>query len=479
MIRQRHRVTAGIFLVADLAATAASFLAAWVVRFRLDLIPGTKSHIPDFARYLHLLPFVLVLWAVVFYFHGLYQSRRGRSRIDESVTILVAIFLAAVLLSVGLAWFRSPEPTGPRGVIEYFTYSRAFLALFAIFDLAAVIMGRAVVRSALRLVRLSGYNLQRILVVGAGVLGQEVVDKLQAHQELGIEVLGYLDDDPGKQGSTLRGAPVLGSLRDIDSLLAARSIDQVFIALPPDAHRKTLRILQAVGRECVEVKLVPDILQYATLQASLEDLDGTPVINLSQVPLQGWNSLVKRLMDLAIASLALFCLVPFLPFVALAIWIEDRGPIFYRQERMGLDGKSFMILKFRSMQVNAEASSGPVWAVRNDPRRTRVGTFLRRWSIDELPQLWNVLTGEMSIIGPRPERPAFVNEFKHKVPQYMLRHRVRAGITGWAQVHGWRGNTSIKKRIQYDLYYIENWSLKLDLKILWMTVRSGLRHNAY
>jgi exopolysaccharide biosynthesis polyprenyl glycosylphosphotransferase len=224
---------------------------------------------------------------------------------------------------------------------------------------------------------------------------------------------------------------------------------------------------------------VPDILQYATIKAALEDVDGTPVINLSQMPLQGWNSMMKRGMDLAIALASLIVLLPILPLIALAIWVEDHGPIFYRQERMGLDGRSFMILKFRSMRVNAEATSGPVWAIKDDPRRTRVGQLLRAWSLDELPQIWNVLTGDMSIIGPRPERPTFVREFKHKIPRYMLRHRVKSGITGWAQVHGWRGNTSIKKRIQYDLYYIQNWSLSLDFKILWMTLRYALRLNAY
>jgi exopolysaccharide biosynthesis polyprenyl glycosylphosphotransferase len=234
-----------------------------------------------------------------------------------------------------------------------------------------------------------------------------------------------------------------------------------------------------MARECVEIKLVPDILQYATLKAALEDVDGTPVINLSQMPLQGWNSMVKRAMDLAVAVAAMIVLLPLFPLIAFAIWIEDRGPVFYRQERMGLDGRSFMILKFRSMRVNAEATSGPVWAIKDDPRRTRVGTVLRHWSLDELPQIWNVVTGDMSIIGPRPERPTFVREFKHKIPRYMLRHRVKSGITGWAQVHGWRGNTSIKKRIQYDLYYIQNWSLSLDFKILWMTIRYALRLNAY
>ncbi len=335
-------------------------------------------------------------------------------------------------------------------------------------------------RVLLRRVRLAGHNLQRILVIGAGVLGREITQKLSAHGDLGLSVVGFLDDDPGKAGTMIDGVPVLGTLRQAEEIIAQSSIDHVYVALPIEAYRKTLQILQRMGNEIVDIKLVPDILQYATLNASLEDVDGTPVINLSQVPLQGWNSLVKRAMDIAIACVVLAVLLPFLPLVALAIWLEDRGPIFYRQERMGLDGKSFMILKFRSMRADAEASTGPVWAIKDDPRRTRVGSFIRRSSIDELPQIWNVLVGDMSIIGPRPERPTFVREFKHKIPQYMLRHRVKAGITGWAQVHGWRGNTSIRKRIQYDLYYIENWSLALDFKILWMTLRHGFKHhNAY
>jgi Undecaprenyl-phosphate glucose phosphotransferase len=336
-----------------------------------------------------------------------------------------------------------------------------------------------VTRSVLRRVRSSGHNLQRILVVGAGLLGREITAKILAHREMGFEVVGFLDDDPGKTGSMICGVPVLGTTRQAEEVLAARRIDQVFITLPLEAHKKILALLDLMARECVEIKLVPDILQYATIKAALEDVDGTPVINLSQMPLQGWGTMMKRGMDLAIALAALIVLLPLFPFLALAIWIEDHGPIFYRQERMGLDGRSFMILKFRSMRVNAEATSGPVWAIKDDPRRTRVGQFLRAWSFDELPQIWNVITGDMSIIGPRPERPTFVREFKHKIPRYMLRHRVKSGITGWAQVHGWRGNTSIKKRIQYDLYYIQNWSLGLDFKILWMTLRYALRLNAY
>jgi exopolysaccharide biosynthesis polyprenyl glycosylphosphotransferase len=477
LIRQRHRITTLLYLLGDLGATLLAFAATWVLRFELDIFPVTD--VPDLERYLELVPVLLLVWPAVFYFHGLYQIRRGRSRVDEVLTIVLAVVLASLLLSGFTAWYRPPGTPRPDGTFEHFTYSRTFLALFAVLNLVFVSATRMGIRAQLRRRRLQGESLQRILVLGAGTLGRELVGKLEAHRELGFEVVGYLDDDPGKLGRRFQGAPVLGKLDQLDTVLSERAVDQVFIALPVTAHRKTLRILQEMGRECVDVKLVPDILQYATLKASLEDVDGLPVINLSQVPLQGWNSLVKRLMDIAVSASALAVLLPFLPIAALAIWLEDRGPIFYRQERMGLDGKSFMIWKFRSMRVNAEASTGPVWAVKDDPRRTRIGTFLRHWSLDEFPQLWNVLRGDMSIVGPRPERPTFVHEFKHKIPQYMLRHRVKAGITGWAQVHGWRGNTSIKKRIQYDLYYIENWSLTLDLKILWMTLRHGLRTNAY
>jgi Undecaprenyl-phosphate glucose phosphotransferase len=475
LIRQRHRTTAGIYLAGDLLATLAAFFGAWLLRFELEVIPVTKN-VPEFTPYLRLIPFVLVLWPVVFYFHGLYQSRRGRSRADEALTITMAVLAATVCLSVVLAWYRPPAWPGSTQV---FTYSRAFIGFFALADLVLVVSARMVMRFALRRIRLSGHNLQRILVIGAGALGREITTKILAHRELGFEVAGFLDDDPGKLGTVICGVPVVGTLRQAEEIVESHSIDQVYLALPLDAHKKMLQMLDLMARECVEIRLVPDILQYATLKAVMEDVDGTPVINLSQVPLQGWNSMIKRMMDVGMAILVMIGLVPVMPLIALLIWLEDRGPIFYTQERMGLDGKPFMILKFRTMRVDAEATSGPVWAIKDDPRRTRIGRFLREWSLDELPQIWNVLMGDMSIVGPRPERPTFVREFKHKIPRYMLRHRVKSGITGWAQVHGWRGNTSIKKRIQYDLYYIQNWSLALDFKILWMTIVHALRHNAY
>ena len=477
MIQQRHRATSAIYLVSDLVATVGAFFAAWWLRFGSGLF--LYDHLPEFGRYLILLPIIVLLWPLVIYFHGLYQVRRGRNRMDEALTMVVAIILATVLLASAIILVQptyiAPGDDAPR----VFSYSRGFLGLFAALDLLLVIAARATIRKRLRALRVKSHNLIRILVVGAGNLGRDVTRKLLNHHEFGFEVVGFLDDDPAKRHRSYFDIPVVGTLDDIAGALSEHRIDQVFLALPLDAHRRMLEVADVASQECVELRMVPDIFQYATLKATIEDLDGTPVINLSQVPLQGWSSLVKRTLDIAFAAGGLAVLLPFFPFVALAIWLEDHGPIFYRQERMGLDGRPFDMLKFRSMRVNAESSTGPVWAVRDDPRRTRIGSFLRRWSLDELPQLWNVLRGDMSMIGPRPERPAFVHEFKSRIPQYMLRHRVKAGITGWAQVHGWRGNTSIQKRLQYDLYYIEHWSLKLDLKILWMTLRYGLRYNAY
>lgn len=476
MIQKRLRKAAALYFAGDLLATLAAFLLAWFIRFELQ-IPALTKGVPELGHYLALLPIVLVLWPIVFYFHGLYRSRRDRSRIDDALTIMLAVVVATFVISALQAWFRPTVP-GSGGPVP-FDYSRAFMAIFVALDFVLVLASRVALRALLQRLRLKGYNLQRILVVGAGRLGTELAYKLRAHRELGLEVVGFLDDDPAKAGRRFQDVPVLGTLDDVGRAIESHGIDHVYVALPLEAHREMMRVLQTVSKACVEVKLVPDVLQYATLKSSLEDLDGMPVINLSEVPLQGWSSLLKRAMDMGLAAAALIFLLPFLPLLALRIWWEDRGPIFYRQERMGLDGKSFMIWKFRSMRVNAESDTGPVWASEGDSRRTRVGAFMRQWSIDELPQLWNVLKGDMSIVGPRPERPTFVHEFKHKIPDYMLRHRVRSGITGWAQVHGWRGNTSIRKRIQYDIYYIQNWSFMLDFKIIWMTLRGGIWHNAY
>jgi Undecaprenyl-phosphate glucose phosphotransferase len=285
-----------------------------------------------------------------------------------------------------------------------------------------------------------------------------------------------VDDRAGGDHLGYRGLPLLGTIDEAPEIAARESIDHLYVALPPEQHIQMLELIDSTSREMVDVKVVPDLLQVIALRARLEDLDGVPVINVNDVPLQGFNSVVKRLFDVAISTAALVVLAIPLAAIAALVKLTSRGPVFYRQERMGLDGHPFMIHKFRSMYEDAEAETGPVFASADDPRRTPLGRILRRSNIDELPQFWNVLKGEMSLVGPRPERPLFVAQFKHKIPQYMLRHKVKSGITGWAQVNGWRGNTSIEKRIEYDLYYIENWSVRLDLKIMWLTVLKGFFH---
>ena len=466
MIRRQTRRLQAFFLSADLFATAAALVASYLIRFE-SIWPTPKGPQP-IGDYLLLLPVVAVLWPVVFYFHRLYQLRRDRSTIDETLAIVVGVSLSTLMLIGILSFWRG------------LSFNRPLLILFLFLDILFVSICRFGIRKYLETIWAQGVGVRRALIVGAGHAGCALADKLLDHPATGVKPIGFSDDDPVKANEPYRGLPVLGRTDEVRDLLARHQIDTVFLALPVEAHKTMLRILKEVGDEMIDLRVVPDLFQYVTFKAGIEDFDGLPVINLTQVPLEGWNSMVKRTMDVVLSSAGLVALAVIYPFVALAILIEDRGPVFFTQERMGLDGRIFKILKFRSMRVDAEAETGATWAQEDDPRRTRIGAFLRRTSLDELPQLVNVFRGDMSLVGPRPERPEFVQEFKEKVPQYMLRHRVRAGITGWAQVHGWRGNTSLSKRIEYDLYYIENWSLGLDVRILWLTLRVGLLHkNAY
>jgi Undecaprenyl-phosphate glucose phosphotransferase len=467
MIRKSYRRIAALFLASDLVATLAALGAAYVLRFRAEIVPVTKG-IPGASTYFRLFPLIAVLWPIVYYFYGLYSVRRHRSRIDEGFAVLVATGLATLLL-MGLATFY-----------RSFSYSRLVLLLFFASDVLFVFAGRTAIRRYLEEAWRHGFGVRHVLVVGAGRLGCAVVDKLAEHPEAGLRAVAMLDDDTRKLNETHRGIPVVGGTSEAAAIVEELGVDTVFLALPLEDHRTMLSVLKEVGRTVADVRVVPDLLQHITFRAAVEDLDGLPVVHLTQVPLTGWMSLVKRTVDVAVSSAALVALSPAFALIALAIRREGPGPVFFRQRRMGLDGRPFEILKFRSMVSGAEDESGPTWTSPEDPRRTRVGRFLRRWSLDELPQLVNVLRGEMSLVGPRPERPEFVREFKETFPQYMLRHRVRSGMTGWAQVNGWRGNTSMTKRVEYDLYYIENWSLSLDVKILLMTLRYGFTHrNAY
>jgi len=319
----------------------------------------------------------------------------------------------------------------------------------------------------------------RGVIAGACEVGRLVADRILEHRELGFQIVGFIDDRAGGDHLGYRGLPLLGTVAEAGEITQRERVDHLYVALPLEEHGKVVQVIEAASREGVDIKVVPDLLEFIALRARLEELDGVPILNINDVPLQGFNSALKRTIDIFLSAVALVLLALPLAFIALLVRLTSPGPIFYRQERMGLDGRAFTVFKFRSMFSDAERETGPIFAEEDDPRCTPVGRLLRRLDLDELPQIWNVVKGDMSLVGPRPERPYFVQQFKQRYPQYMLRHKVRAGITGWAQVNGWRGNTSIEKRIEYDLYYIGNWSLRLDLKIMWLTVVRGLIKQAY
>ncbi len=466
MIERRRQIQVLLQLVGDILATAAAVVLAYWLRFEFQVQPVTKG-LPPFNMYLRLVPAVVLLYPLVFYFQGLYQRRRIRSRFDESMRVLVAVLLATVLLTAGLTFYRPPD----------FTYSRLFLAIFAGVDTVLVGLTRWVIGVTLARIRRSGGNLQRVLVVGAGDLGRKVVDRLQLHKEYGFLVVGFLDDDPGRQQRDIQGVPVLGTTEDLEKIITHERVDQVMIALPLEAHYRTVKLVRRAGQLLVDIKVVPDVLQYYVMRAGIEDLDGLPLINLTRIPLQGWNQIVKRAFDLFGSAMLLLVTSWLFPIIAWLIKREDGGPVFFSQVRTGLDGRSFRLFKFRSMRADAEGDGEAHWTRSRDSRVTPIGDFLRRTNLDELPQLYNVLIGDMSLVGPRPEQPKFVERFRNRYPTYNARHRVRSGLTGWAQVNGLRGDTSIRQRVAHDLYYIENWSLGLDIKILWRTFRVAL-HDA-
>ena len=474
MLSRHNRLLVTLYLASDALIAVSAFVLAYALRFHTGLIPITKG-IPPLSQYINVLPFIATVVPLGFHLQGLYRLRRGRSRVDDFFGVFVGSILAVVFGIVATLYTQTYFAGASAKDTGAFEVSQAVWAIFLVINVALTYALREVVREVLERRWRAGIGLKRILIAGSGELGRLVADKILEHRELGYQIVGFVDDRSGDHLG-YRGLPLLGTVEEAPEIAAREGIDHLYVALPPEQHVAMLQLIESTSREFVDVKVVPDLLQVIALRARLEDLDGVPVININDVPLQGFNSIVKRTIDIALSAVALLVLAIPLGLVALLVRLTSRGPVFYYQERMGLDGKSITIVKFRSMFDGAEVGTGPVWARQNDPRVTPFGRFLRRSNLDEMPQLWNVLRGDMSIVGPRPERPHFVEQFKHKIPQYMLRHKVKAGLTGWAQVHGWRGNTSIEKRIEYDLYYIENWSVSLDLKIMWLTLLRGFFH---
>lgn len=390
---------------------------------------------------------------------GLYRPQRGASLIEE-LRALASSWLALLAIGVFLIFVTK---TGD-------AYSRVWVALWFVGGFLLQAALRVALRLALRLMRRRGYNLRHICIVGAGELGREVAFRLLRTPWSGLSLRGFYDDAPELAGATVNGAPVLGTIDRLAGDLERGGLDQVWIALPLRAEERIRRLVAELRAHPVQVRYVPDIFGFELLRHSFSEVAGMPVIGLTETPMEGWQRVLKALEDYVLGGLALLLVSPLLLAVAIAIKLSSPGPVLYRQKRITWNGRAFTMLKFRSMRVGAEQASGPVWSHRGDPRTTRLGVWLRRFSLDELPQLFNVLAGEMSLVGPRPERPEFVARFRQEIPGYMQKHMVKAGITGWAQINDLRGSSDLGKRIQYDLYYIDNWSLWFDLRILALTL---------
>jgi Undecaprenyl-phosphate glucose phosphotransferase len=466
MIKRSSQVLVAWFLVADLVLTGAAWLGAYYLRFDSGWIPIPHDmQLPEFYQCWRLLPLVLLSAALAFHLTGQYAIHRLRRLREELVGIVQGTVLLSLLVMSTSFYLHDRYE------------SRGTMILFSALTAVSIVGARRLSWAMIRALRRAGYNQTSAVIVGTGRVARKTARALRHASWMGIRVIGFVEDQPTSWTGDL---DILGTTSDLPQLIRKYHIEHVFISLPMSRYHDARRVFDTLSQTLVEVRLVVDVPNLAGLSLTTGNLDGLPVIGLRESPHFGLNVVVKRSMDIVLSLLAIIALSPLMLLIAALVRLTSPGPIFYRQQRCGLNGRTFDMLKFRSMRADAEQQTGAVWTAKDDPRRTRLGTFLRKTNLDELPQLINVLLGDMSLVGPRPERPVFIQQFARTIPNYMARHCVKAGITGWAQVHGWRGNTSLRKRIQYDLYYITHWTPWLDLRILWMTLLHGPFHrNAY
>ena len=463
-MRQRAPLLFTLSLVAmDFLMAGLAFWGGYQLRLRSEY-----ENIQPFSFYWGMLLVHVIAILIVFFFYRLYHRQRSLSLIDQFYAIFAAASVGTIVAIAFISFFFKNQLDYPRLMMVYVW----------ILTILFSSLGRAIQSRIQLSLQAHGWGEQRILIVGAGEVGRMVMQKIRRSPSLGYQVIGFVDDDI--KAKAVQGVPILGRVDDIPELTETQAIAEVIVVMPEATHHEILKVVSKCDRARVAIKVFPNVFQIMATEVSIGDLGGLPLLNVRDTALQGWRLTVKRTMDIAGSAMGLILLSPLMMLLAILIKLESAGPVFYTQERMGLDGKSFMMLKFRSMRANAEAQTGPVWASPNDDRRTRLGAFIRSLSIDELPQLINVIIGDMSLVGPRPERPIFVEQFKQTIPRYTDRHREKAGITGWAQVNGLRGDTSIIERTKYDLWYIENWSLALDFRILIRTIFSIFTdRNAY
>lgn len=467
MLKKYSSTFLALLIVYDAIVVAASFVLAYHTRFYSGLF--TVKSLPPFEIYGVLLFFVVPVWLIIFAACKLYESRRTASILGDARPLLVGNILG-ILLLCSLSFFYREH-----------SYSRLTFILFGIINFHLLFLSRLAIRGTLKWFRKRGFNKRRVLIVGAGDLGLRVATRFREKASYGYEVIGFLDDLHTNGKYADYGLQILGRTTQLKQVLESNDVDRVIIALPNKAHRKIARVAYTCEQEGVATDIVPDLFRVVQPVTNVINFNGIPMVSIRKTPVDTWSyRVLKRAFDLVFSLLVLTLSFPLLLFIAVGIKLTSRGPIFFKQERIGRNRKPFVMYKFRTMRVRPKRESDTVWTQAEDSRCTKFGTFLRQSSLDELPQFLNVLKGEMSVVGPRPERPYFAKRFKSSIPKYMVRHQIWTGITGLAQVNGWRGDTSIRKRLEHDLFYLENWSLLLDIKIICKTLFKGfVNKNAY
>ena len=469
MIKDNQRYFNRLHVVIDAVVICIAYVLAWIYKF---LILKDQRGL-TLAQYCVALIGIIPLYLMLYLACNLYTSKRVQGRRLEGGNIVKANTIG--ILIVMAAFFPLRDVIEP---IKY--YSRWMLAYFYVINIVLEIIARNLIRWCLRKIRRKGFNLRHLIFVGYSGAAEAFIDRILANPQWGYKISGILDDNK-EPGYTYKGIAVLGSTDELEKILENNRLDEIALTLALREYYKLKRIVAICEKSGVHTKFVPDYNDIIPTRPYTEDLLGLPVVNIRHVPLtNSFNMICKRAMDIVGAIVAIIIFSPVMLVTAVLVKTTSKGPLIYKQERVGLHNQTFQMYKFRSMEVQSAKSEKRAWTVRDDPRVTKVGRVIRKTSIDELPQLFNILKGDMSLVGPRPERPFFVEKFREEIPRYMVKHQVRPGLTGWAQVNGYRGDTSIKKRIEYDLYYIENWTLGLDIKILFLTIFKGfVNKNAY
>lgn len=464
MIKENQKYLNRSQIILDLSLIAISMAIAYWARFELlDGLVSLERH-----EMLRVTCWTIFVYAISYSSKGLYKPKRKESLSKECTDVLQAHVFGILFMMVGLYSFKFGE------------FSRGQLMIFFVVNLSLMLIERMIVRGVLRYFRRQGYNLRHCLVIGANQISDDFINRVEKNKHWGYRIEGILDNWVVPFDS-YRGYQILGQINRLEEILTTRYYDMVIVALTSEDTEELGYVLSQCEKAGVKSCIIPYYYQYVPTQPYIDDLDGLSVIDTRRVPLENWlKNAVKRVFDIVFSLVAIVVTSPVMFVAVVMIKLTSPGPIIFRQERVGLNRQPFMMYKFRSMQVQTEDEEREQWTTKEDPRKTKWGAFMRKTSIDELPQFFNVLKGDMSVVGPRPERPFFVEKFKEEVPRYMIKHQVRPGITGWAQVNGYRGDTSIEERIKYDLYYIENWTFMFDIRIIFLTVFKGfINKNAY